>query len=66
MNLNLFGPPRDEEDDVYEDADERIDIFVELRFKKAFEKGVSDAKLECGEVGRAAGQVRRALKLADQ
>lgn len=63
--LNLFGAQRDAEGEVYEDAEERSEVFVELGFKKAFTQGVKDTKKESGEVGRAAAQVEKALRLVD-
>lgn len=63
--LNLFGAPRDVESEVYEDAEERVEVFIELGMAEAFRHGVSEAKKEGGEVGRAAASVDKALKLAD-
>ena len=61
--LNLFGAPRDVESEVYDDADERSEIFNELGLLDAFKVGVTEAKREGGEVGRAASQVDKALRL---
>lgn len=63
--LNLFGAPRDAEGEVYEEPEARIEVFTELGLHEAFAFGVSEAKKEGGEVGRAAATVDKALKLAD-
>ena len=63
--LNLFGAPRDVESEVYEDAEERNEVFVELGLSAAFTHGVKAAKKEAGEVGRAAALVDKALRLVD-
>jgi pre-rRNA-processing protein IPI1 len=63
--LNLFGAPRDVESEMYEDAEDRVGVFDGLGLKDAFSKGVKEAKKEGGEVGRAAAQVEKALRLAD-
>lgn len=63
--LNLFGAPRDAEGEVYDDADERVNVFVELGLREAFGEGVKEAKKEAGEVGRAAAGVEKALRLAE-
>ena len=63
--LNLFGAPRDAESEVYEDAEERSEVLRELGMYKAFTQGVKEAKKESGEVGRAAAQVEKALRLVD-
>ena len=55
-HLNLFGPPRDEESEAYEDREDRQRIF-HMRFQQAIEKGLEDARGEGGEVGRAAAGV---------
>ena len=62
--LNLFGAPRDVESEVYDDADERSEIFSVLGLLDAFRIGITEAKREGGEVGRAASQVDKALRLA--
>lgn len=65
-HLNLFGAPRDVEGEVYDDAEERMHVFVELGMDAAIAKGVLEAKREGGELGRAASMVDKALKLVDQ
>ena len=55
-HLNLFGPPRDEESEVYEDREDRQRIFRKM-FQQAIEKGLENAKGEGGEVGRAAASM---------
>ncbi|KAK4507996.1 hypothetical protein PRZ48_001731 [Zasmidium cellare] len=64
-HLNLFGAPRDVESEVYEDAEERVNIFVEMKMHSAFRHGVGEVKRTGGEVGRAAAMVERALKLVE-
>ncbi|WPG97359.1 pre-rrna-processing protein ipi1 [Acrodontium crateriforme] len=64
--LNLFGAARDVESDAYEDADERVRVFVETGLKSSFDLGIAEAKREGGEVGRAACAVEKALKLATE
>ena len=59
-HLNLFGPPRDEESEVYEDREARQRIF-HVRFQRAIETALEAAKREGGEVGRAAAGVRKVL-----
>ena len=63
--LNLFGAPRDVESEVYENAEERVEVFIDLGMAEAFRLGVSEAKKEGGEVGRAAALVDKALRLAE-
>lgn len=63
--LNLFGAPRDAESEAYEDADERVEVFNELELLATFRQGVTEAKKEGGEVGRAAAGVEKALRLAE-
>lgn len=59
--LNVFGSPRNEESEMYEDQEDRQRVFS-MRFGKAVEKGVDAAKREGGEVGRAAAGVSKILK----
>lgn len=59
-HLNLFGPPRDEESEMYGDREDRQRIFQE-RFQSSITAGLEMAKKEGGEVGRAAAAVRRAM-----
>lgn len=65
-HLNLFGAPRNVEGEVYDDAEERMNVFVEIGMDAAIAKGVLEAKREGGELGRAASMVDKALKLVDQ
>ncbi|KAL6721894.1 rRNA processing protein [Lecanora helva] len=59
--LNLFGPPRDEEGEMYTDREERQRIFHK-RFQSTVEHGLQATKREGGEIGRAAAGVEKALK----
>ena len=63
--LNLFGAPRDVESEMYEDAEGRAEVFDDLGLRDAFSNGVKEAKKEGGEVGRAAAQVEKALRLVE-
>ncbi|KAI9838944.1 MAG: rRNA processing protein [Sarea resinae] len=58
-HLNLFGAPRDEESEIYEDKEDRLRLFV--TFRPAIEQGVENARKEGGEVGRAAAGLRKVL-----
>ena len=62
--LNLFGAPRDAESEMYEDPEDRAEVFNHL-FYDSFNKGVKEAKKEGGEAGRAAASVDKALRLAE-
>lgn len=59
-HLNLFGAPRDEESEVYEDREARQRIF-HARFQRAIETALEATQREGGEVGRAAAGVRKVL-----
>ena len=63
--LNLFGAPRDVESEVYDDPEERMNVFLDLNMHGAFQFGVQEAKREGGEVGRAASAVDKALRLVE-
>ena len=56
--LNLFGPPKDVDSQIYEDHEERQRVF-HTRFRSVVERGLEAAKREGGEVGRAAASVRK-------
>lgn len=60
--LNLFGAPRDEDGEMYEDLEDRRRIFVRKGFLAAVEKGVVSCRGEGGETGRAAGGVRKVVE----
>ena len=59
-HLNLFGPPRDEESEMYVNREERQRVF-QKKFLAIVSSGVETAKREGGEVGRAAAGVARVL-----
>ena len=59
-HLNLFGPSRDEESEMYVEREERQSIF-QKRFHACVSSGVEAAKREGGEVGRAAAGVAKVL-----
>ena len=58
--LNLFGPPRDEDSQAYEDIEERRRVF-RMVFGDRVVKGAAAARREGGEVGRAAASVSKSL-----
>ncbi|KXT12999.1 hypothetical protein AC579_3168 [Pseudocercospora musae] len=47
--LNLFGASRDVDSEVYDDAEERANVFVEVGLDQIFRMGVQEAKKEGGE-----------------
>ncbi|KAL5353293.1 rRNA processing protein [Pseudogymnoascus australis] len=51
-HLNLFGPGRDEEGEMYTERESRQRVF-RLRFQKSVDKGIESARKEGGEMGRA-------------
>lgn len=59
-NLNLFGAPKDAESTMYDDAEARKRAFDEQALASVT-KGVSVAKMEGGEVGRAAAGLEKVL-----
>lgn len=59
-HLNLFGPGRDEEGDMYTERESRQRVFRH-RFQASIEKGLENAKREGGEVGRAAAVLGKTL-----
>ena len=58
--LNLFGPPKDEDSQGYEDIEERRRVFTKV-FGDRVGKGAAAARREGGEIGRAAAAVTKAL-----
>ena len=58
--LNLFGLPRDEDSEIYEDYEERKKVF-QNKFRGTIEEGLDSAKREGGEVGRAAGGAKKVI-----
>ncbi|KAL8974250.1 MAG: hypothetical protein Q9197_001503 [Variospora fuerteventurae] len=59
-HLNLFGPSRDEDSQMYEDREDRQKVF-QRRFRAPIERGLEAAKQEGGEVGRAAAGVQKII-----
>lgn len=59
--LNLFGSVRDEETEMYESREDRVRVFTKL-FRTAVDKGLSTARQEGGEVGRASAIITKILK----
>jgi pre-rRNA-processing protein IPI1 len=59
-HLYLFGPPPDEEGEMYQDREERQRIFG-LRYEESIRAGIEHAKKEAGEIGRAAHLIRKAM-----
>lgn len=60
--LNLFGPARDEEGEMYPDRESRQRVFA-ARWNKSIVKGLTEAKQEGGVVGRASSLLEQALEL---
>ena len=58
-HLNLFGAPRDEENEIYGDVDARQQAFG--RYQKAFEEGLEEAKRAGGEIGRAGARASKVI-----
>lgn len=59
--LNLFGPARDEESEMYPDRESRQTIF-HTRWSGPISKGMEEAKKEGGAVGRAAASLDQVLR----
>ncbi|KAF2712738.1 rRNA processing protein Ipi1 [Pleomassaria siparia CBS 279.74] len=60
-HLNLFGAPRDEEAEMYEDREDRQRVFHD-RAEPAIVVGLEQATKGGGEMGRAAAQLKKILK----
>jgi pre-rRNA-processing protein IPI1 len=60
-HLNLFGATRDEEAEMYEDREDRQRVFHD-RAETAVVAGLEQATKGGGELGRAAAQLRKAVK----
>jgi len=60
-HLNLFGASRDEETEMYEDREDRQRVFHD-RAETAVVVGLEQATKGGGELGRAAAQLRKAVK----
>ncbi|GAB7342244.1 hypothetical protein MBLNU457_g0488t1 [Dothideomycetes sp. NU457] len=58
--LNLFGTVRDEEGEMYDDAESRAEVYGEL-FHEGVLKGMRAAKREGGEVGRAGNALDKVI-----
>ena len=58
-HLNLFGPPREEEDDIYGDVEARRGVFK--KYQAAFEKGLDNAKRAGGDIGRAGAKTAKII-----
>jgi pre-rRNA-processing protein IPI1 len=59
--LNLFGAPRDDDDLMMEDREDRLRVF-DIRFRLLITMGLDISKKEGGEIGRAAAVVAKVLK----
>lgn len=59
-HLNLFGTPRDENEDMYPDRQSRLAVFQE-RWAEAITRGMEDAKKDGGAAGRAAATLEKVL-----
>jgi pre-rRNA-processing protein IPI1 len=58
--LNLFGPPRDEESEMYESREDRQRIFRK-RVETQIIAGLEQATMGGGQMGRAAAQLRKVV-----
>lgn len=61
--LNLFGQPKDEEGEMYETREDRLRVFAQ-KFQMPVDRGVNEAKMDGGEVGRASAGLTKVLKNA--
>lgn len=59
-HLSLFGPPRDEDSQMYEDKEDRQRIFQQ-RLQGPIQRGLEATKQQGGEIGRAAADVLKAI-----
>lgn len=59
-HLNLLGPGRDEEGEMYAERESRQRVFSH-RFQTSIEQGIANAKIEGGEVGRASAVLGKFL-----
>lgn len=59
--LNLFGPPRDEESEMYMDTESRQRVF-QNHFRVAVEAGIERVKKEAGDAGRSAAILAKAVR----
>ena len=60
-HLNLFGAPRDEEAEMYEDREDRQRVFHD-RAEAAVIAGLEEATKAGGELGRVGAQLRKVTK----
>lgn len=60
-HLNLFGPPRDEESEMYIDKESRQRVF-QNHFRPAIEAGIDRVKKEAGEAGRSAAVLAKVVR----
>ncbi|KAK4187317.1 DEAD/DEAH box RNA helicase [Podospora australis] len=58
--LNLFGVPRDEDNEMYQDRSSRQRVF-DAKWRPAITSGMDGSRKEGGTVGRAAAALGRAL-----
>ena len=61
-HLNLFGPRRDEEGQMYTDVEGRKRVLNKLGYSDAIAKGVESLRKEGGEAGRAAGALNKLMR----
>ncbi|KAL1642901.1 rRNA processing protein [Diplodia intermedia] len=60
-HLNLFGPPKDEDGQMYTDRQGRQEVFARL-IQPAVVAGLQNAKKEGGQIGRAAAEVDKVVQ----
>lgn len=63
--LNLFGQPREEENQILEDREDRLRLF-NTRFRSIVDLGIDAARKEGGELGRAGGHLVKTLDMIQQ
>ncbi|KAL9125253.1 MAG: hypothetical protein Q9217_005518 [Psora testacea] len=61
-HLNLFGAPRDEKGEMYEDLGDRRRVFRGMGYEAAILRGMEAMRKEGGEVGRAAGGLGKLVR----
>ncbi|KAF2465891.1 rRNA processing protein Ipi1 [Lindgomyces ingoldianus] len=61
VHLNLFGAPRDEEAEMYEDREDRQRVFHD-KAEAAIVAGLDQVTKGGGELGRAAAQLRKVVR----
>lgn len=61
-HLNLFNITVDDDSQALDDVHDRMTVF-RSRFQASFIAGIEDARIQGGEIGRLAGQMRKVIEL---